>query len=190
MTALADVDAATIPLAPSCGYCNFSFKRTPELTEALRDASTSYEQVGYALTDAISFLSPSPGPWSALDYLIHVRDGLHEYTDRLSHFVKTDDRGSEAIELYTAQAYSLDYMGVMVGLAANAERLVEVIEEFPAALWDRSRTSDGRRLRVIELANYAVHEAVHHLVDLDLLYRQQRGLHHAVRSQGPTLRRS
>ena len=74
----------------------------------------------------------------------------------------------------------------MVGLAANMRRLAQVIETFPILLWGRPGVMHGRSISAIDVGNYAVHEAAHHLVDLELLLEpdEKKYLDVARRSSG------
>lgn len=68
------------------------------------------------------------------------------------------------------QLMRLDYTWTAVaGLVANIRALADTIDEFPAGRWYHGAVLHGRTVAALELANYGVHEAVHHLVDLDRL---------------------
>jgi len=57
--------------------------------------------------------------------------------------------------------------GAVTGLVANIDELAALLKGFPAPCWDQEGLLYGCEVRAIELANYGVHEAVHHLLDLE-----------------------
>lgn len=172
MTAVAV--AATAVMTEPCGHCDFAFQEAAELTAGLRCSTVRYRQVGYVLTDPIRLLQQQhrDGPWTGVDCLVHVREALHDYTNQLIRFTRTRLPLFGHLDPAAAQPYAQDYSTAIVGLTANLERLAQVIEAFPARLWCRPGILRGRRVRAIDIANYAVHEAAHHLVDLELLFER------------------
>lgn len=153
-----------------CRHCDFAFQKAPGLTAALRYSAVRYQQVGYTVTDPVRLLEQRwYEPWTGLDCLVGVRDNLHHYTNHLARFA-ADLPVFGFVDRGLAQPYAQDYAAAMIGLTANLERLAEVIDTFPTRLWARRGVSRGRSVRAIDIGNFAVHEAAHHLVDLELLF--------------------
>ena len=124
---------------------------------------------------------PAPEVWSALEYAAHVRDVLAFYRERIER-VRAEDRpvlhavgfGSRPEE---AAYGDLDPVDVADELAAEAERLAALLAALEAHEWLRvGLASDGsgseRTVRV--LAERAVHDASHHLLDIGRSLRAAR----------------
>ena len=164
------IQPESVVLSEPCGHCGFVFQQGPRLTAGLRDTAVCYQQVGYVLTDPVRLIQQHPDrPWTGFDCLVHVRDHLHYYANHLGRFTAAGPPICGHLNPGPAQAYAQDYSGVMIGLAANMRRLGQVIETFPSLLWGRPGVMHGRSISAIDIGNYAVHEAAHHLVDLELL---------------------
>jgi hypothetical protein len=93
---------------------------------------------------------PASTVWSALEYGAHVRDVHRVFVQRLDLMLTQDDPGRVADELADAAA-------------ALAERFAAVGPE----QWGRTgRRSNGSEFTVTTLAQYFLHDVVHHLHDV------------------------
>ena len=57
----------------------------------------------------------------------------------------------------------------MTGLVTNIHHLSATIDQFPADRWHHRGVLHGCSLTALELANYGVHEATHHLYQIEML---------------------
>lgn len=125
---------------------------------------------------------PTPDVWSALEYVGHTRDVLRFYRERVER-VLTEERPTFAvIGEVTPAARVAGYHGegeadVAEELAAEATALSDRLAGLDAAGWQRAGLSsdgsgDERSVRV--LAERAVHDAHHHLLDVGRSLRAAR----------------
>jgi hypothetical protein len=114
---------------------------------------------------------PAPGVWSPLEYGCHVRDVLAVFADRADQAVAEehprwgwwDQDAAVTEERYNAQ----DPRTVATALSANADRLAALLAGLDDA--QRARTGerrDGEVFTVEGLGRFALHEAEHHLHDV------------------------
>jgi hypothetical protein len=124
---------------------------------------------------------PAPEVWSALEYAAHTRDVLAFYRGRIDRVLAEERPVLEAVgfghrpeeELY----HELEPATVAEELAGEADALAAVLRELDPAGWARvGLSSDGsgaeRTVRV--LAERAVHDAHHHLLDVGRSLRAAR----------------
>jgi len=116
---------------------------------------------------------PGPGIFSPIQYGAHVRDIQRVYGDRIILMLQQDDPvfpqfnpDEDAWNGYNA----LDRAELADELEAQARRLAGILEQLKPEDWERTMTRDGGsdgvyQFTVAGLANYAVHESHHHLLD-------------------------
>ncbi|HUP85113.1 MAG TPA: DinB family protein [Acidimicrobiales bacterium] len=124
---------------------------------------------------------PAPEVWSALEYAAHTRDVLAFYRERVSR-VLTEDRPTLhsvgfASREEEATSNDEDPAAVADGVTDEATQLATSLERLDAEQWQRvGLASDGsgaeRTVRV--LAERAVHDASHHLLDIGRSLRAAR----------------
>ena len=142
------------------------FSRSPvALTRRLSRTAVSYERATFA------FLAVGgPGDentLSVLDQVVHVRDGLHRYAAWLERVADTDHPVLCDLDPEPIPPVALDHTwGAVIGLVTNIHLLAAVIASFPTDRWHHHGVLNGNSVSALELANYGVHEAVHHLGDL------------------------
>ncbi|MEV6627484.1 DinB family protein [Amycolatopsis sp. NPDC051106] len=114
---------------------------------------------------------PRPGHWSALEYLVHLRDVCVTYTIRV-HRARTEDRPALDPMLNDLRARRFRYNersldGVREELAACAAGLGEEIERLTPPDLERSVTRlPGEHRTARWLVRQAAHEVTHHLEDI------------------------
>lgn len=119
---------------------------------------------------------PEPEVWSAIEYAAHSRDitALHAFgveqalTTEEPIFPAID--GEDLIQSAAASYGEADPVEVVDGLEGEATRLAGLADDAEAQDWARGLTIGGSRLDVRRLLEHALHDSVHHLVDV------QRGL--------------
>ena len=116
-------------------------------------------------------IRPKPSTWSALEYACHVRDCLALYDWRIRKVLAKDRpelpqmrRDAVAVERsYNEQ----DPTVVAQEIDVNYARLAELLEQVSGADWHRVGVRQGDELSVVWMAVNTLHEAKHHLVDMD-----------------------
>lgn len=152
---------------PDCGFFagDVSFRDIPALIRADVDAWAD------VLSSPHVAQRPNEQTWSRLEYGAHVRDVHRKFLTRLD-LVRTEDdplfenwdQDATAIEDdYNAQ----DPATVAVELADAARALADAFDAVPDADLSRTgRRSDGARFTIRTLAQYYIHDPVHHLWDV------------------------
>lgn len=170
-----------------CEECGFEPESVlPEaVPDAVRAVGRRYRiplTKGLAGEDLGALLRAHPleGTWSALSYACHVRDVLRVFRERTNRMLLeetpevgwwdheasvVDDRYDEQDPLVIATAVEVgadDYAGVLAGVDDGA--------------WERTGVRRGGELfSVLTLAQYGLHEANHHLLDVGRVLRTARG---------------
>ncbi len=116
---------------------------------------------------------PGPGIFSPIQYGAHVRDIQRAYGDRI--LLMLDEENPVFPQLNPDEAawdgYNLLGAGELADdIEAQARRLAEILDTLQPGDWARTMIRDGGsdgvfEFSVVGLANYAVHESHHHLLD-------------------------
>jgi hypothetical protein len=133
--------------------------------------------------DAVLRTRPEPGVWSALEYACHVRDALDLYRYRVGKALHEDSPEVPAMgrdQVVVDSNYNgQDPATVADELADAAGRLADLLATVESAVesagWERAVVRDGERLTVDWMARNALHEGVHHLLDVGRALRHVRG---------------
>ncbi|MDF9276718.1 DinB family protein [Arthrobacter sp. EH-1B-1] len=112
---------------------------------------------------------PDEGTWSMLEYAAHVRDVYVLFRERTELMLAQEDPIFEDWDQdRTAREknYAAEDPGRVAGeLAAAGEAYAALLESVRE--WDRvGRRSNGSRFTVETLAQYGLHDVVHHLSDV------------------------
>jgi hypothetical protein len=124
---------------------------------------------------------PADNVWSALEYAAHARDSLDFYVARIDR-VLTEDRPTLTAVRWSTQAEVRGWNdeapeAVAESFTAVAERLASLLESLSGEQWERvglSSEGDGAERTVRVLAERAVHEGHHHLLDIGRALRAAR----------------
>jgi S-DNA-T family DNA segregation ATPase FtsK/SpoIIIE len=117
-------------------------------------------------------LRPAPEVWSAIEYAEHTRDivALHVYG------VKEALTGTEPVlppvDPGLADAAAVAYGDADPGLVAGeietqASRLAALAEDAGTSAWSRGITLGDDRVEVRRMLEHALHDALHHLDDVE-----------------------
>jgi hypothetical protein len=114
---------------------------------------------------------PAPGVWSPMQYAAHVRDMFRVFGERIVLAVD-DDNPSVPSFVPTGAEFDtfndLEPATVAAEIQAQAGRLAAILAGCRAGDWDRTVMRDGvDRFTVGGLGRFAVHEAHHHLLDVN-----------------------
>jgi hypothetical protein len=115
---------------------------------------------------------PAENTWSVLEYACHVRDVFTLFDHRLDLMVTGEDarfadwdQDLTAVEKDYANA---DPAQVSTELTAEGEQIAASFGRVPEDQWDRKGTrSNGSEFTVLTFSQYFLHDAVHHLHDVD-----------------------
>lgn len=121
---------------------------------------------------------PEPEVWSALEYAAHVRDVFASYEGWVRLILAEDRPTLEGLgpdELAVERRYiEEDPTAVADSLAGNAERLAATLETVDQPGWVRIGLRRGDERSVLFTARRAVHEGIHHLLDIGRSMRAAR----------------
>lgn len=110
------------------------------------------------------------GGWSAIEYVAHLRDVCVLFERRIRQLVDTDVYDLEVVDhdamVAEGRYNELDRAAIADDLDRAGSRLADVIASLDDDAWGRiGRRADEERT-VLEIAQRAVHEATHHLLDV------------------------
>lgn len=157
-------------LADRCPDCGFGADDVPadQIAATTRDLVPRYRA---ALNRRDAVVRPAPTVWSVLEYGAHVRDVHRVFAERLALMLDQDDpqfpnwdQDATARE----DRYDLQDPGrVADELADAAEAFATALDRVHGAQWQRTgRRSNGSVFTVTTLAEYYLHDVVHHLHDI------------------------
>jgi hypothetical protein len=115
---------------------------------------------------------PDEETWSALEYACHVRDVFSLFDRRLNLMLDSDDARFENWD-QDQTAVDKDYANadpavVSAELTAEGQQVAESFAGVRESEWGRrGLRSNGSEFTVLTLAQYFLHDVVHHLHDVD-----------------------
>ena len=152
---------------PECGFdaSAVAFADVPAL---LRENAASWPAV---LERSDVRIRPDERTWSPLEYSAHVRDVFVVFSSRLALMLAEDDPSFENWDqdaTAVADRYAeQDPAVVSAQLTDAAAALAADFDAVPAATLSRTaRRSDGATFTIETLAQYFIHDPVHHLWDV------------------------
>ncbi|TFC94865.1 MULTISPECIES: DinB family protein [Cryobacterium] len=170
MAIITDTKDWTWVLERSCPECGFAaaeadFDLIPRL---VRENAARWQPV---LQRADAAARPDDHTWSALEYAAHVRDVFRMFDQRLAMMLAEDDPAFPNWDQdATAVAERYNEQDPVVVARELAEAAASVADAFAAVPVERlgrtGRRSDGARFTVATMAQYFVHDPVHHLHDV------------------------
>lgn len=153
---------------PECGLTASDIAPT-DVAERVRADLPRWEDV---LRRPDARQRPAPDTWSVAEYACHVRDVYVLFGQRIQLMLDEDDplfadwdQDQTAIDDdYAAQLPS----DVAPQLVAAGREIAAIFDSVPADAWDRvGRRSNGSTFTVGTLAQYFLHDVVHHLHDVE-----------------------
>ena len=115
---------------------------------------------------------PDSSTWSALEYACHVRDVFSLFDRRLNLMLTEDDAKFENWD-QDQTAVDSDYANadpavVSAELTTEGEQVAASFAWVQESQWGRTGLrSNGSEFTVLTLAQYFLHDVVHHLADVD-----------------------
>jgi hypothetical protein len=152
---------------PECGFVAADADPA-DIPDVVRSLTPRWRE---ALTRPDARTRPAPGVWSALEYGAHVRDVNRVFVGRLQAMLSIDD---PLFENWDQDATAVDSRYGEQDPAEVADELADAAEAFARLLgstepgqWERpGRRSNGSSFTVRTLAQYYLHDVVHHLHDV------------------------
>lgn len=114
---------------------------------------------------------PDGNTWSPLEYAAHVSDVFDVFRERLQLMLDHDEPTFADWD-QDAAAIDGDYGSrrpdaVATELADRGERVAAAFQQVPERLWQRrGLRSNGSEFTVLTLAQYFIHDVLHHLHDV------------------------
>jgi hypothetical protein len=157
---------------PQCGQHPGGMERDALGAELLASA-TAWQTFLLGADDGYLRTVPGPGIFSPLQYGAHVRDIERAYGDRIVLMLEEDSPVFPQLNPDEAEWGEYNRLGVVEladDIEAQAGRLAEILAGLQPGDWERTMIRDGGsdgvfEFTVVGLANYAVHESHHHLLD-------------------------
>jgi hypothetical protein len=122
---------------------------------------------------------PDPATWTALEYACHTRDCFGVYDWRIRKVLQEDRVALRAMhrdEAVTEFAYNQqDPLVVADEVERNAASLSALLSSIEGDQWERIGIREGEELSVAWMARNVVHEAHHHLLDIDRVLSRAAG---------------
>ena len=115
---------------------------------------------------------PAPEVWSAIEYAAHTRDilALHVYGVELALTGDEPTFGPIEADLVDSAASTygaLDPAPVVADLSTHASQLAQIADAAGSDTWTRGLTIGDERSDVRFLLEHALHDAVHHVRDVE-----------------------
>lgn len=156
-----------------CSECGFdgTLLTVADAVAALRSMRRRWRELFEDAPDELLRARPEPLTWSALEYAAHTRDVI-AMNGRSMHEVLEDTKPSfPAMEPDPPGAdhghNALDPEAVLDELAANAERMAARAERALPEHWQRTGSAGGVEADAGWILRHAVHDASHHLKDVE-----------------------
>jgi hypothetical protein len=153
---------------PECGYDATALDRA-DLGRRIRASAAPWAAV-LARPDAAQ--RPDPATWSPLEYACHVRDVHRIFQARLTsmldqhapRFANWDQDETALAERYAEQ----DPSAVAAELVEAADEVAALYDSVAGDQWGRpGLRSDGAEFTAETLGRYHLHDAEHHVWDVD-----------------------
>lgn len=155
-----------------CGECDFDQSRTPprEVPAALASLALAIDEAIQGIPDAEMRRIPTPGVWSALEYLGHLRESMAFHRWIIEHAVADDNPRIPMVDPDESVAESRYNEADCAQLVAQFNRRVQRLGDALSSMDDgaavRTLTLGNRQLSVALVARSAWHELHHHLQDI------------------------
>jgi len=169
MTIIPDAKDWTWVLDESCPDCGFEAPAV-DVSGVGQQALAMVPRWRVALARPDAVVRPDPSTWSVLEYACHVRDVFLLFAERLRLIREQEgpefanwDQDATAVQTGYAMQRPAD-VAVELGPAAEAFAAeIAAVQD-----WARpGRRSNGSEFTADSLTRYALHDLVHHMVDVD-----------------------
>jgi len=156
-----------------CGACGFDGGSYDDasLLDAVRSLGPRWRAL---LTTAGPDLRVRPAPevWSAIEYAAHTRDVLGLHAFGVEQALTADEPTYPGIDAGLADAAAATYGdadpdAVSEQIEEQARRLAQLADDATPLAWSRGLTIGDERSDVRRLLEHALHDALHHVDDVE-----------------------
>ena len=138
---------------------------------AIADLPTRWSRAvtGLQLEDLLR--RPVPGTWSIAEYVDHVREVLFGMRFVLDSAVAQPgaDLGEPPEALFSPEPRVVEIRQALDGIAHETRALLDRFAELSGSDWTASAGISGDRVDAHWIVRHALHDATHHLLDVDRL---------------------
>jgi DinB superfamily len=158
-----------------CDECGFDGERWTDegAVDAIGRLPARWEAAVAGLDDAGVLRRPIPGMWSIGEYVDHVREVLFAMRFVLDSAVAEPgvDLGEAPEPEFAPAPRAIDVRRALAGIDREATELSRRFEELPVTSWTATATIGGDAVDARWICRHAVHDATHHLQDVERLRR-------------------
>lgn len=154
-----------------CAECGFDPQEVDETNVADR-LRRAIDRIGPALADArdTDGREPEELRWSAAEYAGHLGDVFALFERRIRQLVETDETELEVVD-HDAAVAATDHRGrdraeLVAAVEGAGDALLATIGAIRPPEWARVGLRAGEARSVLEIAQRAVHETEHHVLDM------------------------
>lgn len=153
-----------------CGFDGAAWTDAAAVT-AIGELPDRWVEATSDVSDTDLIRRPIADMWSIGEYVDHVREvlfGMRFVVDIAVASPETD-LGPAPPSAFSEDAAQIDVRRALGGLRREADQLAERLDALTEAQWSSTVRFDGADHDVHWIARHAVHDATHHLLDLDRL---------------------
>jgi hypothetical protein len=164
-----------------CAQCGFdgAVLSAAEVLAQLRTLGHHWSTLVAGVDDDTLHRRPAPGVWSAAEYAKHSADvtALHRYA---ADQVVTVDRpefpviGDDVVQRTIDEAPPIDLAAELARLSEESVALAAIGETAGEGAWSRTATIGDNEIDLRFLLEHCLHDAVHHLDDVERGLRELR----------------
>lgn len=156
-----------------CQQCGFDGDdwSDAEALEALIELPSRWTSAVSGITSSEVLRRPVPEMWSIAEYTDHVREVLFGMRFLFETAVNQPgtDLGASPKPRFDAEPRPIEVESALAGIGRESTALRESIAELPAVAWESTVILDNSGVDAHWILRHAVHDATHHLLDVDRL---------------------
>jgi hypothetical protein len=156
-----------------CEQCGFDSEEWTDIgaMEAIATLPARWRDAVSGLTSDQLHHRLVPEMWSIAEYVDHVREVLFGMRFVLDTAVGQPgtDLGEPPEPRFDPEPRAIDVGAALSGIDREASALRDRLAELPDSAWNSKVTAGGDAIDARWIARHAVHDATHHLLDVDRL---------------------
>jgi hypothetical protein len=156
-----------------CEQCRFEGDRWTDIEAmtAIAELPARWREAVSGLTSDQRHYRPIPEMWSIAEYVDHVREVLFGMRFVLDTAVTQpgSDLGEPPETRFDPEPRLVDIEMALSGIESEASALQDRLAELPDSAWYSKVKVGGDEVDARWIARHAVHDATHHLLDIDRL---------------------